>query len=281
MFGGLPLLGALNQARERVRPTPRGGRKGGRIEHIEATKLDEVRARWRDHYKPANALLVLAGAVEVEAASKLIKDLFSPLPAGKPLAAPGEPGKPRAGKPEVIEAAFRVKMPAEACLAWAAPAPDDPRYAAFLVLAARLTRDSSKLKAGPGRFPVSFRLLDDPAVVTVSVPLGKDETDEQALKRLREFVDAGLAPQFSDADTALVRGFYGTFLGFGGVPDFVLAQNLYGLAFALGRREQMGIDPEKLLKAVVKVNEDDLRRVAGEVFGKERQAGVVLRPREK
>ena len=36
MFGRFPALGAVNNARELIRPTPRGGRKGGLPEHVQS-----------------------------------------------------------------------------------------------------------------------------------------------------------------------------------------------------------------------------------------------------
>ncbi len=54
MFGRLPALGVVNVARELIRPTPRGGRKGGLPEHFQTITLDEVRARWKQYYKPRN-----------------------------------------------------------------------------------------------------------------------------------------------------------------------------------------------------------------------------------
>ncbi|HTM19750.1 MAG TPA: insulinase family protein, partial [Kofleriaceae bacterium] len=48
-------LGAPNRARERVRPTPGGGRKGGVPEQVRAVTLDEARARLAAHYRAGNA----------------------------------------------------------------------------------------------------------------------------------------------------------------------------------------------------------------------------------
>ena len=64
MFGRFPALGAVNIARELIRPTPQGGRKGGVPEHVQAITLDDVQAHWKRYYKPRNAIIVLAGAVD-------------------------------------------------------------------------------------------------------------------------------------------------------------------------------------------------------------------------
>jgi hypothetical protein len=62
------------------------------------------------------------------------------------------------------------------------------------------------------------------------------------------------------------------------VPDRMLAQNLYGVAFGMGRRAQMGIDSATLKGAIETVTTDDLRRAAETVFSKKVQAAVVVIP---
>src|SRR5262249_58369190 len=64
MFGRIPTLGAVNHARELIRPAPRGGRQGGLPEHVRAMTRHDVQAHWVRYYKPRNAIFVLAGAVD-------------------------------------------------------------------------------------------------------------------------------------------------------------------------------------------------------------------------
>ena len=58
------------------------------------------------------------------------------------------------------------------------------------------------------------------------------------------------------------RQIFGMFLGTAEVPDFALAQNPYGAALSLARREQLGIDTVKLNRAFDALTEADLRRAA-------------------
>jgi len=53
-------------------------------------------------------------------------------------------------------------------------------------------------------------------------------------------------------------------------------QNPYGVAFSLGRRIQLGIEPARLAKALGAVTEKDLRRVADEVFAAQRHAAAFV-----
>ncbi len=64
-------------------------------------------------------------------------------------------------------------------------------------------------------------------------------------------------------------------LGFGDVPDELLGNNPYGVAFSLVRREQLGLDAARLARAIDAVTDADLRRVADEVFNPARHAGAL------
>jgi zinc protease len=75
------------------------------------------------------------------------------------------------------------------------------------------------------------------------------------------------------ADSRLQLGFL---LGTVDLPDDVLARNPYGVAFSLGRRQQLALDPARLNRALEAVTDDDLRRVAAEVFAPGRHAGAFV-----
>jgi zinc protease len=281
MFGRIPTLGAVNVARELIRPTPRGGRKGGLPEHVNAITLDEVRTHWKRYYKPRNALLVLAGAVDEAAAHQAVTAHFARLEPGDEVPKPGEPGSPKAGA--VRELSVRPLQPqAEpvVCLAYAAPEPGSELYAPFLVLVARLWAASAQPGGGDqtGRPSVYFPLLEDPAVLGVSAAAKPNETAKQAIARLESFVADTVAPQFRDGERASARQTFAFFLGTAEIPDLAIAQNPYSVALSLARREQLGIDPLKLGRAFDALAERDGRRAAGEIFAPARHAGAFLSP---
>ena len=62
----------MNVARELIRPAPRRGRKGGLPEHVHKITLDDVRDYWKRYYKPVNATLILAGAVDEPAVREAV-----------------------------------------------------------------------------------------------------------------------------------------------------------------------------------------------------------------
>jgi zinc protease len=144
-----------------------------------------------------------------------------------------------------------------------------------------LFTNAAKLGAGPKRAPVYFPTLDDPTVLYVAAPAKPKESAKEATARLEEFVAQTVEPKLKDDERASTQQIYGFFLGLVDLPDTQLAGNPYGVAFALGRREQLGIDSAKLKKAIGAVTDDDLRRVAKEVFAPNRHTGAFLTIKEK
>ena len=57
----------------------------GSMEHLDAATLDEFIAFNKKYYTPNNAVLVIAGDIEIEKTKKLVEAYFSDVPAGVPL----------------------------------------------------------------------------------------------------------------------------------------------------------------------------------------------------
>jgi zinc protease len=284
MFGGAPQLVASNRARERVAPVPFGGRRGGLPDQIAAITVTELQDQWTRYYKPKNAIVVIAGAVDIASARKIITDRFEKLPAGETI-----PKAPAAGRPTVgnVEE-FQIKPTAEnttpsICLAYASPTPQSELYPAFLVLTSRIAANMADLGKDPGAFipPLHSALLDDPYVVSISSPGRKDETALQAEKRLKAFVAAAVNAPLSPKETENVRADFGDLLGLVEPADAMLVQNPYFAAFTLGRRLQFGIDAAKLKADLAKVTDADLKRAAKEIFGPDRSGGAFVTPNAK
>lgn len=277
MFGRIPSLGVVNQARELVRPTPQGGRKGGLPEHLAAMTREEVQARYERYYKPSNAILVLAGTLDTAKTRASIEAAFAKLPPGTAIPPASKPGAPRfEGRPEQAIDAPEADAETEVCLAYQAPDPASDLYAPFLVLVNRLWTGTSRLGASPGRTSVDFRLLDDPAILAVRTRRNRGETPRQTRERLERFVASAIEPKLGVLEGAFAQQAFGYFLGTARIPEPALATNLYGVAFSLARREQLGIDPERLAQALGALTDHDLRRAAKEVFAPVRSATASL-----
>ena len=122
----------MNGARELIRPSPKGGRKGGLPDQVRAITLDDVQARWRRYYKPRNAILVLAGAVDEGTARQAVTAHFARLAPGEEIPRPGEPGKPKTGAVTALTVkSLQPQAEPVACLAYAAPQPGSAPYCAI------------------------------------------------------------------------------------------------------------------------------------------------------
>jgi zinc protease len=278
MFDDFPMLAALNNARELVRPTAGGGRRGGLPAQVNSCTTDELQSFWNRYYKPRNAILALSGAVEPAAAREWITAHFAKLAFGEPIPAPREHGP--AKLQEITEIKVRSRLPnakSTACLAYAAPQCGSDLYAPFLVLIARLWAGASKLgDGGPTGSSVYFTPLDDGAVVALSTTAKSGETAAGASKRIEAFVAETIEPKLRATGLMMARQQIGPFLGLVDLPDNILTNNPYGVAFSLGRREQLNMSSAELKLAWDAVTDEQLREVAKRVFAPDRHAGAFI-----
>jgi len=276
MFGGIPPLVAQNCARERVRPSAEGHRKGGLPEAVEKLTIDDVRDWWRRYYKPINATLVLAGRFDDAALMKLIEERFGKIPSGqKPPQLAARPA-PRTGATETVKVRpIQPGVGAHACIGFAAPLPGDPEYPAFLVIARRLWM---KAAANGNKPMASFTPLDDPTIITLSSPVAEDRTGAETIAELEAFVAAAIEAPLAPAETIQTRQSIGVMLGLVEFPPMMLQHNLYGAAFGLGRRRQLGVDAAAINAALDKLTTEDLQKTARTVFDRKKQAAVIIEP---
>ena len=105
---------------------------GKELRHIEEANLDEVRAFFFAHYRPVNAILVVAGNVRTADVERLAKKWFGPIEPGTPTLRrlPQEPTQ-QAARVEKLNR----KVPLDALYkAWHIPGRLDPRYYAVDLL---------------------------------------------------------------------------------------------------------------------------------------------------
>ncbi len=278
MFGGIPSLAVGNLARERLRPTPHGGRRGGLPDQVRQVTAEQLQKRWTRYYKPANAILVVVGGFQPDDAKKLVHKHLAKLTTGEKMPTPAEPGKPHFGRadPVKVKSIQPGAMP-QACLAFVPPAPDGERYPGHLIAMTRMWMQS--MQAG-GRQQAAVQLmfapLDDPHTLYLFAPMTPGQTAEQAFDNLQAYIDGAVAAPVSAADKNTVRNQLAMFLGTATLPDLSLRHNLYGLAFGIGRRRQLGIDSDRLRQAIDALTEGQFRETVRTVFDKTKSAGVIV-----
>lgn len=244
MYERMPGLAAPNHARAALRPAPEGGRHGGRFPEIGALTPEQVAVWWHRVYKPANAICCCAGALDAEQARALVTTHFGPLAPGEPVPPPADP-LPASIPAEPIRVAvdpYPGGPRAAVCLGFRVPSPADPAFAPFGLALARLWVRPATQKRAADRILVQAAPLDDPGLCFVLAALGADEAPEAGLARLRAFVSGALAAPLASHERMVARQTLAPLLGTRDLPDAVLRQGAYGVAFGLARREQLGCD---------------------------------------
>ena len=120
-----------------------------------------------------------------------------------------------------------------------------------------------------------FAPLDDPDFLLVQAGVGKDEAPEAAAARIEKFVRDTIDPPMRPDEGKTAKFQLATFLGTMPLPDAMLAENPYGAAFALGRRDQLGVDGASLAKALDAVTDESLAKGRTALFA--HRAAVVVR----
>ncbi|WP_210489568.1 M16 family metallopeptidase [Rufibacter aurantiacus] len=117
---------------------------GKEISHIENAVMDDVRAFFKKHYSPANAILVLAGNITFERARELTEKWFGPIPGGVKYER-NLPQEPRQTEARFLEVEAEVPLTA-LYKAYHMPARTSPDYYAADLLSDVLGHgDSSRL----------------------------------------------------------------------------------------------------------------------------------------
>lgn len=282
MYGGIPSLAGVNHARLHLRPIPGGGRFGGNPDHIKAITLGELQQFWQDYYKPNNAILVLAGGFDIPEARNLIQQHFGPIPAGKAL--PTKPLRPEAKTGETIRinvTPIMQEATGVVSIGYAAPLPGSKDYAPFLLVLSRLWARIEQDGFQPGQVqPLYFPPMDDPTTIVLQAALSPGQDAEPVLKQLDQRLQAALTPKLEPHEKLTAINTLAFLLGTVDLPDALLRHNLYGLAFGLGRRHQLGLDGNELRAAIQGVTDADVQRLATTVFAPEKRITVIVEVEE-
>ncbi len=267
MFGGIPEIGAANLARERLRPTPDDGRRGGVPDAVAALTLDDLVERLT-LYHPGNAHLSVAGPIEPSTTLDTITDLFGAIPGGPAVDGAAEPGDASPGLHILpVPASVSAGAPGRIAIAYPAPSADDPAYPAFLVAVGRLFMNGQQ--AG---FVTSFAPLDDPPQLLIGAPLSVGGDPDRTAHDLHEAVASVLAADLGSDEGANTALQFGPILGLPGAG----AADSYGTAFRAARAPALGMDPVALASALTSLTETDFADLAVTLTEHPVTGGAVL-----
>ncbi len=243
---------------------------GKEISHIENATLDDVRDFFFRHYRPNNAILVVAGKVKEARVRELAEKWFAPIPAGKSTGRklPTEPSQK--GR---RESRAQAKVPANALYkAYHMPGRFDPDFHAADLLSDVLGRgESSRLYRELVKEKEIFTSLSsftmgtlDPGLVVLSGRLKEGKTLEEGEKAVDKLVETLVTEGPSDEELTKVKNQAESTLEFGEVEVMNRAMNLAFAALS-GNPEIVNHESEK----IAAVTKADMLHVASRVLRSE------------
>jgi zinc protease len=105
---------------------------GASLKHVEDATLEDVKAFFKKHYNPSNAILTVAGNVNVEEVKALAEKWFGPIPAGEKYNR-SLPVEPKQTAPRTLEVKADVPLDALYKCWHIYPRTDDRYYTADLI----------------------------------------------------------------------------------------------------------------------------------------------------
>jgi zinc protease len=105
---------------------------GASLKHVEDATLEDVKAFFKKHYNPSNAILTVAGNIDVEQVKVLTEKWFGPIPAGEKYNR-SLPVEPKQTAPRTLEVKADVPLDALYKCWHIYPRTDDRYYTADLI----------------------------------------------------------------------------------------------------------------------------------------------------
>jgi len=249
----------------------------GSMDHLDAAVENDYKQFYQDFYRPDNAILSIAGDIDIEQTKQLIDLYFKDIPKGK-----GEIFRPKIVEPPIAKTirdtvTDNVQLPA-VILSYQIPAQGTPDFYAVKMLGMILSQGESsrfnkqivdeQQKAIAAQ---SFQLeLEDPGanIMFAVANMGVDPSElEKAMDDIIADVQKNLVPEkeFQKVQNQVEN-------------DFVTANNtVAGIAESLANYEMYYGDANLInteLSRYRKVTREDLKRVANKYFNK--NSRVVL-----
>ncbi|WP_293309779.1 M16 family metallopeptidase [Pedobacter sp. UBA5917] len=240
---------------------------GKELSHIENATMDDVKAFFKKHYTPQNAILVVGGNVKTEDVKKLAEKWFEPIPAGEKY---NRDLVQEAPQTEARQETVKANVPLNAIyMAFKMPGRLNDDYYAFDLLSDILSRgQSSRLYNSLLKEQQLFSDINayissslDPGLFIVEGKLIKGVTVATAEKAIWAELDKLKAELVSDIELTKVKNKVESVLVFSEMSLLDKAMNLayYEL---LGDAALLNNETEAFLK----VGAEDIKRISNEAF---------------
>jgi predicted Zn-dependent peptidase len=240
---------------------------GKEISHIEDATMDDVRAFFYKYYLPNNAILVVAGPVQVDDIKRLAQKWFGPIPAGAPYRRQ-LPREPEQQEVRTIETEAAVPLDA-IYKAFHMPAKTSNDYFAADLLTDLLGRGkSSRLYERLVKEAKLFNNVNayvtgsaDPGLVVIQGQLNGGVTIERGEAELNAILEELMQDGVPAAELGKVKNQAESTLVFSEVEMLNRAMNLAFYA-NLGDPEEVNREGEKLQT----VTPDEVQRMARQIL---------------
>ncbi len=240
---------------------------GKEISHIEDATMDDVRAFFYKYYLPNNAVLVVAGPVQVDDIKRLAQKWFGPIPAGAPYRRQ-LPREPEQHEARTIETEAAVPLDA-IYKAFHMPAKTDSDYFAADLMTDLLGRGkSSRLYERLVKEAKLFNNVNayvtgsaDPGLVVIQGQLNGGVTIERGEAELNAILEELMQEGVPAAELTKVKNQAESTLVFAEVEMLNRAMNLAFYA-NLGDPEEVNREGERLQA----VTPDEVQRMAKRIL---------------
>ncbi|TCD10564.1 insulinase family protein [Pedobacter frigidisoli] len=240
---------------------------GKELSHIEHATMGDVKAFFKKHYTPQNAILVVGGNVNTEAVKKLAEKWFEPIPAGDKYVRDLVQEEPQT---EAREETIKANVPLNAIyVAFKMPGRLSSDYYAFDLLSDILSSGkSSRLHNSLLKEQKLFSDINayissslDPGLFIIEGKLVEGITIEAAEKAIWAELDKLKSVLVTDNELTKVKNKVESVLVFSEMSLLDKAMNLayYEL---LGDAQLLNQEAEEFLK----VTAEDIKRISNETF---------------
>ena len=242
---------------------------GKELSHIENATMDDVKAFFKKHYTPQNAILVVGGNVKTEDVKKLAEKWFEPIPAGEKYTRNLVQEEPQT---EARQETVKANVPLNAIyMAFKMPGRLNDDYYAFDLVSDILSRgQSSRLYNSLLKEQQLFSDINayissslDPGLFIIEGKLVEGVAIETAEKAIWTELDKLKTELVSDSELTKVKNKVESILVFSEMSLLDKAMNLayYEL---LGDAALLNKETAEFLK----VQSADIKRIANETFGR-------------
>ncbi len=249
---------------------------GKNLEHIEHAKIEDVKAFFKKHYNPQNAIMVVGGDVTTEQVKALAEKWFEPIPAGEKYERnlPQEPEQHEERRETVT-----AKVPLnDLYIAFQVPARTDENYYALDLISDILSRgQSSRLHRSLVREKQLFSEIhayltgsfDKGMLVVEGKPLENISIEEAEAAIWHELEEMGKAP-ITDEELTKVKNKTESTMVF---AEMALLDKAMNLAYfeLLGDADLFNYETENYLK----VTAQQIQEQAQRVFRKENSSTLI------